>query len=122
MSKKIKKDFDLEQMYRKIMPSIPVGEELPRQEEDPPEPRLHNYMEDMVREKMDHTMKTLNACTCGRCRQDILALTLNQLPAAYAVADPGDTHYLKKLRGAYEVKVTAAIIQAVQQVAKAPRH
>lgn len=137
-----KKDFDKEKMYAKIMPSIAPAErpvEVPQEKPSPeaaasaaaPDPAgeelagpgLHNYMEDMVRDRLEHTMKVLSACDCPRCRQDIMALALNQLPSSYAVAGDGDeARYLKKLRGAYEVKVTASLIKAIQQVKTNPRH
>jgi competence protein ComFB len=133
LPKKIKKDFDKEKMYSKIMPSLAMAE---RQKEEPgdapvsaagddgePLPKLHNYMEDMMADKLAHTTKVLGACDCPRCQQDILALALNQLPAAYAVAETIDEpRYLAKLKGVYEVKVTAALIKAIQQVKINPRH
>ena len=127
MAKRVKKDFDKDQMDRKIMPSAgtAVLEVKPAPEEAeageyPQQP--HNFMEDMVWSKMEHTLKVLDGCGCERCRQDIAAIALNELPTLYAVADQNDAYYLKKLRGAYEVKVTAALIRAVQQVKKSPRH
>lgn len=117
-------------MYLKIMPSAQAGgQALRTPEKSPPEttgapegPQLHNYMEDMVLEKLERTIKVLNGCDCERCLKDVLALALNQLPTAYAVSDSDGDRYLKKLRGAYEVKATAALIKAIQQVKKNPRH
>ena len=126
MAKKMKKDFDKEQMYRKIMPSIAAPEPDEPPEPEPPEPagvpRLHNFMEDMLLDKLERTAKVLQACDCERCRQDIMVLALNQLPPAYAVAAPDDARQMRKLRGAYEVKVTASLIKAIQQVKSSPRH
>lgn len=139
-SKRLKKDkdFDMEKMYRKIMPSGSLSGEKtessavkapapqPPPPQDIPQPparaSLHNFMEDMVLEKLDRTMSVLDACTCDRCKNDIIALALNQLPASYAVAEHGDEKYIKKLKGAYEVKVTASLIRAIQQVKLSPRH
>lgn len=125
MARKLKKDFDKDKMYHKIMPSVPPAPEWSASKPEEPEPREarpHNYMEDMVLEKLDHTMNVLGACGCGRCRKDIVALALNQLPTAYAVADGNGEKHIKKLKGTYEIKVTAAIIKAVQQVKLNPRH
>lgn len=112
-------------MYRKIMPSAaPSVPEAPVavQEAEAEPLRMRNFMEDMVRDKLEHTLGVLECCDCERCRGDIVALALNQLPTAYAVADGNDAYYMKKLRGAYEVKVTAALIRAIQQVKQNPRH
>ena len=140
MSKKLKKDFDRDKMYSKIMPtSIPEPEALEDQRifapvlkkepaGPPPElelsaPSMHNYMEDMLREKLMHTMKVLRSCQCERCQLDVLAIALNALPAAYAVTEKDDSAgRIKDLRREYEVKVTATLIKAIQQVKSAPRH
>lgn len=84
--------------------------------------QVHNFMEDMVLERLDHTLNVLNGCGCERCKKDILAIALNQLPSAYAVIQGDTTHYRKKLKGHYEIKVTSALIRAVQEVKKHPRH
>jgi len=127
-------------MYSKIMPtSVPEPEEpedqrifspvLKKEPAEPPMelefsvPRMHNYMEDMLREKLMHTMKVLRSCQCERCRLDVLAISLNALPAAYAVTERDDSaERIKDLRREYEVKVTATLIKAIQQVKSAPRH
>lgn len=127
--KKIK-DFDKDTMYRKLMPSAeqekpahsaPVEDPGAAEQRAPGGFVLHNYMEEMVRDKLDHTAKVLEACGCDRCRKDIIALALNQLPAAYAVVEKPEEH-LRKLKASYEVKVTTALIKAIQQVKKSPRH
>lgn len=129
-------------MYSKIMPtSVPDPDEaaedgledelqpfepvLPGDDSEPEfsVPLLHNYMEDMLREKLPHTMKVLRCCSCERCTLDILALTLNSLPSSYAVTVRDETlDRVKVLRREYEVKVTATLIKAIQQVKSAPRH
>lgn len=139
MSKKLKKDFDRDKMYSKIMPTSDAGEQdvieessfapvIPKTDEPVLElelsvPRLHNFMEDMLREKLPHTMKVLRACPCERCELDILSIALNSLPAAYAVTEKDDAaERVKNLRREYEVKVTAILIKAIQQVKNEPRH
>ncbi len=144
MAKKLKKDFDREKMYSKIMPTYvkeaerdtteppPAPPPAPAKPAEPerealPEPEkllLHNYMQDILLEKLPHTMKVLRSCQCERCRLDILALALNALPPAYAVTsqedDGGDR--IKRLRREHEVKVTATLIKAIQTVKNEPRH
>lgn len=143
MAKKLKKDFDREQMYSKIMPTYTreFGQdgdelqepELPEQPEPEIEPgpeiepkrlRLHNYTQDILLEKLPHTMKVLRSCQCERCRLDILAIAMNSLPPAYAVTVGEDdgADRVKKLRREHEVKVTATLIKAIQQVKNEPRH
>lgn len=151
MAKKLKKDFDKDKMYSKIMPSIQtaVRESLPestpvpaRQPSPPPPPQdegpasvlvhsihtadggflLRNFVEEIMLDKLEHTMRVLRVCTCERCQKDIMAITLNNLPSAYAVMPNDDQGREKKVRGEYEVKVTSALIQAIQLVKAQPRH
>ncbi len=145
MAKKLKKDFDREKMYSKIMPTYvkeaehdideppPAPAPAPAKPAEPeietlPEPeklRLHNYMQDILLEKLPHTMKVLRSCQCERCKLDILALAMNALPPAYAVTAQGDDsggERIKRLRREHEVKVTATLIKAIQTVKNEPRH
>jgi hypothetical protein len=129
-----KKDFDLERMYQKLVPSMQADE--PTEVPDlSPEPLVAvaqefegqpfepvNLMEYILLEKMDHTMRMLRACDCPRCRGDILALALNQLPSAYAVDPERFDNKVAELRRIHEVKVTSALIMAVQTVKANPRH
>jgi competence protein ComFB len=139
LSKKLKKDFDRDKMYSKIMPTYTKEDgfeaEAEREPTEPPEPpereaappeklRLHNYMQELLLEKLPHTMKVLRSCQCERCQLDILAIAMNSLPTAYAVTteDEDSLERIKKLRRDYEVKVTATLIKAIQQVKNEPRH
>jgi competence protein ComFB len=141
LSKKLKKDFDRDKMYSKIMPTFtkedgyeedaerePILPATPepqvREAAEPEKLRLHNYMQDILLEKLPHTMKVLRSCQCERCRLDILAIAMNSLPTAYAVtAEEEDSlERIKKLRRDYEVMVTATLIKAIQQVKNEPRH
>jgi hypothetical protein len=49
---------------------------------------------------------------------------MNTLPPAYAVTaeDEDSLERVKRLRRDYEVKVTATLIKAIQQVKNEPRH
>jgi competence protein ComFB len=81
-------------------------------------------MQDILLEKLPHTMKVLRSCQCERCRLEILAIAMNSLPTAYAVTteEEDSLERVKKLRRDYEVKVTATLIKAIQQVKNEPRH
>ena len=131
MLKKTKKDFDKEKMYSKIMPSIvtpPPGQELGEEkpdEEDGGGQRyvLRNFIEDLVLGKLDHTITMLRGCGCEWCKKDVMAQALNEVPSAYTVIEPGELEEtLKTLRASYEVRVSSALIKAVQTVKNNPRH
>jgi len=132
VAKKAKKDFDKDQMYSKIMPSILTmppqarveQESLDDEAEDHDDQQyiLRNFMEDIVIDKLERTMTTLRCCECERCKKDVMAYALNELPPAYMVTEPEDLEAtIKQLRKTYEVKVTSALIKAVQKV-KAQSH
>lgn len=133
MLKKTKKDFDKEKMYSKIMPSIvtpPPGQE--RTDDNKPEEDdlpggqqyvLRNFVEDIVLDKLEHTITMLRGCECEWCKKDVMALALNDIPSVYAVIEPGELdEMLKNLRANYEVRVASALIKAVQTVKSNPRH
>jgi competence protein ComFB len=129
-----KKDFDLERMYQKLVPSM-QGDELDaliytpepltipiEQEGDETEFRPVNLMRYILMEKMEHTMKMLRCCCCERCQSDVLALALNQLNPSYAVDKERFEDKVSELRRVHEVKLTSALIMAVQTVKANPRH
>lgn len=136
-AKKVKKDFDKEQMYSKIMPTFGSGgvrdsQPLPGEaagQDAQPQPAyqpgylLRNYMEDIVLEKLAHTMSMLKACECEKCKKDVMAIALNELPPSYMTLPPGEVEAaVRKLRSGMEVKVSATLIKAVQTVKANPAH
>ena len=44
-----------------------------------------NVMENLVNETVDKWMQQFGTCTCSRCRADVVALSLTNLPAKYVV-------------------------------------
>ena len=132
-----KKIFDKEKMYSKIMPSVvtPTVTPPPNQsssEEGADEENvslanqkyvLRNFIEDIVIGKLAHTINMLRGCDCERCMKDVMALALNAIPSAYNVIEAKQVEEnLKTFRANYEVKVTTALIRAVQTVKAKPKH
>lgn len=142
--KKLKKDFDKEKMYQKIMPSVSSDlSDKPELHAEPPQPQeeagrppaaeqpqppaplytLRNFMEDMVLERLVHSIQMLRGCECERCKKDVMAIALNALPPAYkTVPHQSVDEAVSALRGQYEIKVAAALIKAIQAVKQNPRH
>ena len=85
---------------------------------------LKNYMEDIVRHKMDAVLKTMpDLCLCKRCKLDMLAHALNNSPPKYVVTFKGELYArLNVLQGQFEVDVVRAITGAAMVVSKYPRH
>ncbi len=85
--------------------------------------RLKNYMEELVVKKTDDILKLMSICKCEKCKLDIMALALNDLPAKYVVTDMGELYTkLRELEQQFEVDVEMAIIKASIFVGKNPKH
>ena len=142
-----KKSFDRESMYKKIMPTNLIKE--PEEEKEVPlsvnvenkstntlfqnkelnlikderkEEILYNITEKFVLSKFDEVLGKMSCCRCDRCKQDIVAIALNNLKPMYIVATRDEIeekiHNLQDSGG----KVTRELIKAVLTVRKAPRH
>jgi len=149
---KIKKTFDRESMYKKIMPtnlrkdvehaqdeldastsnhterntsgetSVFQNKELNLIREEKSEVILYNITENFVLSKLEVTLKKMNCCRCDRCKEDIVAIALNNLKPMYMVATreyiEQKIHELKDMGS----EVTTEVIKAVLTVRKNPRH
>jgi len=80
-------------------------------------------MEDAVEQMMDRVLKDLDVCKCDRCRMDIKALALNNLPPKYVVSEEGEL-YVKtnELVRQFEVDIIKAITMAAIKVNNNKRH
>jgi competence protein ComFB len=84
---------------------------------------LRNYMEDVVGRLADKYMAEAGACRCEKCRLDVMALALNELPPSYVVTPRGeifaaiDASYLQK-----QVDAEVAVLNAVRMVKASPKH
>lgn len=86
--------------------------------------KLENHMEAVTRQALKEYMtKVTLSCTCERCLADILALTLNQLPAKYYVSLKGEilTQWESQNRPD-QARIMAAIVRAAKQVEATPSH
>lgn len=150
---KIKKKFDKELMYKKIMPTnlkrtsddsqilmndindIKTEAEMPAKSDNSvyenkeiffgkenKEIILYNIMERLVLDKLEAALQKMNCCRCDRCKEDIIAIALNNLKPMYVVASRDDID--KKLKDSEKLgmEVTTAVLKAVLAVRKNPRH
>ncbi|MCL2170351.1 MAG: late competence development ComFB family protein [Defluviitaleaceae bacterium] len=84
---------------------------------------IRNYMQNLVLDQLENVLDSLNACQCENCLHDILAISLNNLPAKYVVTKKSELYSkLANLQAQYDVDVVAAIAQASAIVSRAPRH
>ena len=84
---------------------------------------LINVSEVLVKEKLLRVMGKMNVCSCEVCANDVLALTLNTLPAKYVTTDGGKQYFqLELYKKQYETDVLAALTRACVRVKASPRH
>lgn len=82
-----------------------------------------NIMEDLVEDTFHDMQPHIQCCTCPQCHADIIAYTLNQLPARYAVSPAGvSITKVTNLRSQHIADIQAALIRAVDVVNQHPRH
>jgi competence protein ComFB len=90
--------------------------------ENPGESILYNITERLVMNRLEIALKKMNCCRCDRCKKDIVALTLNQLPPLYVVCTSDEIDGLLAKNENLGLQVTSAILKAILTVRKSPRH
>ena len=84
---------------------------------------MKNYMEEFVISSMDEILKDINMCQCDRCKLDIAAKALNDLPPQYIVTQRGEIYSkINNLKTQFEVDVISAITKAAIIVKRNPSH
>ncbi|MEW6048769.1 MAG: late competence development ComFB family protein [Bacillota bacterium] len=89
-----------------------------------PEDSLSNRMEQAVLAALDEALAYHpDACRCSRCRRDIVALALRNLPARYAGSSEGTVVIDVELqRLQTRLEVFKALHQAISVVKTRPHH
>jgi competence protein ComFB len=84
---------------------------------------LKNYMEEVVSQLLEQVIRDIPMCRCEKCRQDIAAIALNNLPAKYVVTEQGEVYSkVNTLLQQFEVDVILAITKASMTVKDNPQH
>ncbi|MFV0496583.1 MAG: late competence development ComFB family protein [Candidatus Fimivivens sp.] len=82
-----------------------------------------NVMENYVEEKVDRLLKNHAGCSCARCREDVIALALNNLPPKYVVSDTGALFVkVTQVDNISEVEITKQVAAAMKVVDESPHH
>ena len=80
-------------------------------------------MEDLVDIKLNELMRSAGMCCCERCRADVKALALNNLPPRYVVSICGDVYsHFDAMNVQTQVNITAAVASAIRIVRNSPHH
>jgi len=86
--------------------------------------QLRNVMEDLVESALAETLpRHPDVCGCDRCRIDMKAFALNNLPPRYVVDEPGTVHqHLETITLPLRGDVLYSVQWAVRMVGARPRH
>jgi len=85
---------------------------------------LKNYMEDAVVTELNSVLEKLDgACDCEKCREDIVAYSLNRLSPKYVVTDLGNVYTkLNQLQAQSQADIVVKLLEAAKVVKAKPRH
>ena len=82
-----------------------------------------NIVEDLVKSKVMDFVKKMGGCSCYRCVNDIIAMTLNILPPKYIVTEKGMLFAkISSYENQYTTDLTSALTKACLAVKGSPRH
>jgi competence protein ComFB len=82
--------------------------------------RLINAAEITLFEQLNRILSKKNICKCERCRLDIAAIALNNLPPNYVVSTEGEI--LKAVSPQLKIDVQRELEKAIAQVSSRPHH
>ncbi|MGI6719558.1 MAG: late competence development ComFB family protein [Anaerovoracaceae bacterium] len=84
---------------------------------------LVNLTEFLVRDWVDEILKKMGVCDCEVCKNDTIALALNDLKNKFVTSNTGKLHVqLEVYKKQYETDVIAALTKACVRVKASPRH
>ena len=104
-------------------PAEPVVEESAAEKPGEEEVICANIMEILVERKAETYMELFGLCCCDRCKMDVQALALTELPAKYVVMGKNELPLrLSLYEGRMNTAITAQILRACKVVLAEPRH
>ena len=82
-----------------------------------------NLTQALVEDKAEKLMKQFGMCTCNRCKVDVTAIALSNLPAKYVAMQNRDVlPLLSMYEERYSAAVTVQVMNACRLVMKRPHH
>lgn len=84
---------------------------------------LVNIVEEMVKQKVDEMIKSLDMCGCEKCRLNACAIALNNLPSHYVTTEKGALlGQLEDVEFNYQTNLTVEVMKALMTVKEHPFH
>ena len=136
---KVKKTFDTESMYKKIMPSSnlsnlkqdeksePTIQKAIRETDNAPlaseQSYAQNLMAFLVREKMKMVMDKMDCCKCEKCTAHIFTQVINQFSPRYVVGTSAQLQeQAQNCDSALGLEVTTVVLREVVLLRQTPLH
>jgi competence protein ComFB len=80
-------------------------------------------MEEVVFNLIEDVLKNVDVCKCEKCKMDIAAIVLNNLPPKYVVTEQGELYSkINILLNQFGVDVISEITKAAILVSNNPHH
>ena len=86
---------------------------------------VYNIMEDIAKKEVHNLIEVghYTGCKCEKCRADIMARALNQLPAKYVVTKEGELiSQIEATMPQNQADILSAVVTASKLIQKSPRH
>lgn len=85
---------------------------------------LINYMEVIIKEKLPSVLEKEELdCTCEKCIEDVMALTLNNLPPKYVATEKGIVYEkINQFDIQFNADIVRELTNAIKKVKENPRH
>lgn len=85
--------------------------------------KLKNQMEDAVFLILGEMLKGKDICKCEKCKKDIMALALNNLPTKYVVTEKGEVYAKTDLLSRqFRTDIAIQVLNAIKKVSENPNH
>ena len=85
--------------------------------------KVTNCMEIYVKECLDKLLENNKGCKCEKCRNDMMAIALNNLKPYYVTTHLGEViSKIKNMEQQNEANVVVEVMKAINKVQKSPKH
>ncbi|MEG0894459.1 MAG: late competence development ComFB family protein [Oscillospiraceae bacterium] len=84
---------------------------------------VKNMMEIIVEQQMEKILRHYDCCKCDKCKEDIFAIALNNMPPKYVSTRMGSFYArLDALSFQVDADVYKAIVRGIEMVKNNPNH
>jgi len=82
-----------------------------------------NFVEMIVRDKLDSVLDKFKCCKCQSCKNDIVVIALNNLPVCYYSGNKSEIEEaLREFKNSNNIDIVSEIIKAIISVRKKEKH